>query len=291
MKWIKKCGWLLACALVAVLSIILQVAASAAMVFFYVFFHNGSATQAELTMQAGEWLLDNTISILFAYQVAALFVFGIWYYAAYGRKKRAYDVEEPGTGQIAIIVVMGVLLQIAVSGILSIISYISPDVMADYQNMLEDAGIGEVSVFVMLATVILAPIGEELLCRGIIFRLAKHVSTRFWVANVIQALAFGVIHANLVQGIYAFAFGLILGYLYGKYEHIWVCMLLHGVINFSAAGVDLFWGIFLGIFPDGIPFVILVVVSIIVMVGIGLCLGALGPIEIRKRGGEPWAFM
>lgn len=139
------------------------------------------------------------------------------------------------------IVALGGFLQVFISGMLGIISEIFPDLMKEYAEIMKAAGITDMTVVVFIATVIFAPIGEELLCRGIIFRLAGKVSPKFWVANCIQALAFGIIHANLVQGTYAFFLGAVLGYIYGKYRNIWVCMLLHGAINFSSNYVTYLW--------------------------------------------------
>lgn len=275
MKVFKKFGWFVVCMLVAALSLVVQVLAAFVPAFFYALSHSKEGlTQAEWTMQLSEWMFNNMILVILAYQIVALLLFGIWYYVAYGRKKRPAHIGGPGAKQIGIIVGMGVLMQIVVSGILNIIYTVVPGSLDEYVEMIENAGIGEASVIAMLATVIMAPIGEELLCRGIIFRLARHVSAKFWVANTIQAFAFGLIHANLVQGVYAFAFGLVLGYVYGKYERIWVCMLLHGVINFSASGVDIFWAII----PGGTQLIMQIVVSAIALAGIAFCIKKLGSI-------------
>ena len=62
---------------------------------------------------------------------------------------------------------------------------------------------------------------------------AKRALPRFWMANVFQALMFGIMHMNLIQGIYAFAIGLFLGFLAERYQSILPCVLVHFVVNFS----------------------------------------------------------
>ena len=57
-----------------------------------------------------------------------------------------------------------------------------------------------------------------------------------------QALMFGFFHMNLVQGIYTFALGLLLGYLVEKTGNLLVPIVLHILYN-SVSGV-------LGIFPE-----------------------------------------
>ena len=198
-------------------------------------------TQGQLMELVQETYMANVSWIIVFYQLIGIFVFGLWYYLAYGRKKRPAGAEKPGIKELAMIVALGGFLQVFISGMLGIISEIFPDLMKEYAEIMKAAGITDMTVVVFIATVIFAPIGEELLCRGIIFRLAGKVSPKFWVANCIQALAFGIIHANLVQGTYAFFLGAVLGYIYGKYRNIWVCMLLHGAINFSSNYVTYLW--------------------------------------------------
>lgn len=55
-----------------------------------------------------------------------------------------------------------------------------------------------------------APILEELVFRLIFLRAGRMVMP-FWAANLVQALLFGFYHAFMVQRIYTFALGLIIG--------------------------------------------------------------------------------
>ena len=79
----------------------------------------------------------------------------------------------------------------------------------------------------------LAPIAEEIIFRGITFKLARKFTAKFWIANTIQALMFGIAHGNLVQGTYAFALGLVIGYIYRKFNSLWAAMLAHLTFNFA----------------------------------------------------------
>lgn len=242
----KKTGWFIVALLPAGLSLMLQFGAAIAFMFILSFAiaftrYDAGLSQAQLLTLVQETYMDNLSWVILSYQVIGIFVFGLWYYLAYGKKKRPAGAEKPGIGKLVMIVALGALLQVFISGLLGLIGEIFPDLLEGYYDLMKTAGIMEMTVVTFIATVILAPVGEELLCRGIIFRLAGKVSGKFWVANCIQALAFGIIHANLVQGTYAFFLGIILGYIYGKYRNIWVCMLLHGAINFSANFVDYLW--------------------------------------------------
>ena len=103
---------------------------------------------------------------------------------------------------------------------------------------MENAGISnEMSLILFIYSVILAPIGEELIYRGVTFSIAKQVFP-FWLANIIQALLFGAYHMNLVQGCYAFALGLILAYVCHKGKSIYFSIFLHFLFNLWAAVVS-----------------------------------------------------
>ena len=56
----------------------------------------------------------------------------------------------------------------------------------------------------------------------------------FWVANVLQALAFGVLHMNIIQGSYAFALGILQGWVFWRTGKLGYAMLLHFALNASS---------------------------------------------------------
>lgn len=82
----------------------------------------------------------------------------------------------------------------------------------------------------MLTLGILVPVTEELLYRGIVYnRIRQYIDIR--TALLVSALAFGIFHFNLVQGIYAFVLGLILAGLYEKYHSITAPVMVHMAVN------------------------------------------------------------
>lgn len=228
---------------------------------------SGAISAEEAAEMISRQVMDNIMPMQIAAQVAMLAVFGIWYYFAYGRKKRPESAEKFDGIHIALIVFMGLVLQFGISSVLSLIEGAAPQLLENYNELMELAGLGEMSVPVMIAVAIMAPLSEEVLCRGIIFRLAEKVGSGFWVANIIQALAFGILHGNWVQGIYAFLLGLILGYIYGKYRNIWLCMLLHGAMNLSSFLVEPFYTMF----PEESLMVVFVIVLLVSAAMFALC--------------------
>lgn len=84
-----------------------------------------------------------------------------------------------------------------------------------------------------LAVGIFAPVVEEMVFRGAVLRTLVDMFNRqwHWVAIVLSALLFGVIHMNLAQGLHAFVIGLLLGWMYYRTSSIIPGILLHWINN------------------------------------------------------------
>lgn len=82
----------------------------------------------------------------------------------------------------------------------------------------------------IVATCIGAPLVEELLFRGLVY---KRMRTRFKVipCMIFSSLIFGAVHGNIVQFVYAFLIGLILAFVYEKFKTIWAPIIFHAGAN------------------------------------------------------------
>ena len=80
---------------------------------------------------------------------------------------------------------------------------------------------------------IMVPFAEEIVFRGAIQRVLQNVlgERNRWIAIVVSALIFGIIHFNLAQGLHAFLVGLLLGWLYSKTGSILPGFVFHWVNN------------------------------------------------------------
>lgn len=244
----KKIGWTLVSFLPMAGAMVIQigcsVAASVLISVITMMQQGGQMAADELAVYVSNQILENIIPILMVSQILEILVFGLWYYFAYGKKPRPEGTGKPKLQHILLILVLGLAAQFAISGVLSIVETLAPSLLEKYEQLMEMAGITETTLLSILSTVILAPISEELICRGLVFKLAGKVSPNFWVANIIQALSFGILHANWVQGIYAFALGIVLGLVYRRFQNIWLCMLLHAAMNFSSILVGPYYSLF-----------------------------------------------
>ena len=93
---------------------------------------------------------------------------------------------------------------------------------------LESATGVQTSFSMFLYAAVLAPIGEEILFRGLLLRSFLPFGKKF--AILASAILFGVFHGNVVQSPYAFLVGLVLGYTAVEYSIRWA-IILHMINN------------------------------------------------------------
>lgn len=106
-----------------------------------------------------------------------------------------------------------------------------------YQSVTDTIGLGG---WAILSTVVLAPILEEVLFRGLVLESCRERFGR-GAAVLISALLFGLVHGVPVQMVNAFVIGLILGYVYISTRSLLATILLHAINNgLSYVGLALF---------------------------------------------------
>ena len=84
-----------------------------------------------------------------------------------------------------------------------------------------------------LVVVILGPIVEELIFRGLVYRRMRKYFSNI-PAVIMSSFLFGLIHFNISQGVYAGLIGILLAYIYYKKENIFLCIGYHMGANATA---------------------------------------------------------
>ncbi len=244
----KKAGWLALMVLPVVASLVGQIAIGVLVVILSALSTvlsglGGGLTPEQIQQTILEQSMDGIVFSILVYHVLALLAFGLWYYFGCGRPKPVSPGKVFRGRVVLVTVVMGLLMCIGANALLGAAEYLVPRMIEEYSEMMEMAGIG-VNLFAIIASVLIAPIGEEILCRGLTFHYAgkvvegmKNEKAAFWTANCLQALMFGIMHGNLVQGSYAFLLGLCLGWLRHRYNSLYPAMLAHFVVNFASSFV------------------------------------------------------
>lgn len=94
-----------------------------------------------------------------------------------------------------------------------------------------------------LAVIVIPPIVEEMLFRGVVLQSLKRFGDGF--AVVVSALFFGLYHGNLIQIVFAFLSGLALGFVVVRTGSLLPSILIHCInngISFAVQMVERFYG-------------------------------------------------
>ena len=198
---------------------------------------SGTPQETEMLNQVVTDVMGPTVLVT---HVFLLICFALWYGFGCCRKRNAVITFKNTfrSRNILIIAVIAVGCCYLTNFIMPVAGMFIPEnIMQSYLDLIEAAGFGE-SILPTIAAVLIAPFGEELIFRGVIYHYACNLvgtmpgrRKAFYIANTIQALAFGIFHGNLIQGTYAFLLGLALGYLRERFGSIWASILAHMLIN------------------------------------------------------------
>ena len=101
--------------------------------------------------------------------------------------------------------------------------------LADYKTMFDGINMQ----YLLIGGVIVGPICEEIIFRGIIQEGFIHTYDGP-KAVLYSAIIFGVIHLLPLQVVNAFLAGILLGWIYWKTRSLWIVMILHIINNYIA---------------------------------------------------------
>lgn len=139
---------------------------------------------------------------------------------------RFKNIKIKGIGHLGL---LGVSVSLMLCGILNMLPI--EKWFPDYNKVIDAALNSNPNILViLLITGILIPVFEEVLFRGIIYGELKS-KIPVTAAIIIQAAIFGIYHMNLLQGMYAFAFGIIFALVYEWFGTIWASVTVHIFIN------------------------------------------------------------
>jgi len=180
----------------------------------------------------------NLLLIITAIATMSTVIVGVFWYRNH-KPATDFSLKEVVNGKLILAMAcLGLSLQFLISMCLNAVYPILPqDLTEQYSELMEQLIGGNIwlSLFV---TVILAPLAEELLFRGVTLKKAQEIMP-FMAANILQALLFGIYHMNWIQGVYAFVLGMILGFTAEYFHSVWAAILLHAFVNGSAEVLSL----------------------------------------------------
>jgi membrane protease YdiL (CAAX protease family) len=198
-------------------------------------------------------------------------VFFFWYHYEISGEVRGRIHNLFTVKYISLFILLGIGCQLFFTGIMTLIKPFFTEVFSEYSEVLENLTAGN-QIIVLLLMIVIAPVSEELIFRGVILHRANKIFS-FMYANILQALFFGLYHGNIVQGIYAALIGFLLGAAYYKFRTIYASILLHVIINASS--------LLMILIPDRLMSYIIIILSGGAFMVISLLL-----IDLRKVSGD-----
>lgn len=110
----------------------------------------------------------------------------------------------------------------------------SEDVGETFTNLFS----GKISLIgSFISAVIIAPVAEEILCRGIILKgFLNNYSAKS--AIILSALIWGILHLNIWQFVGAFLAGIFIGWIFFKTKSILACIWIHAINNGIGIGIN-----------------------------------------------------
>ena len=199
--------------------------------------------------EPGTASVNQGIFNLFRY-ILSFTVFGFWYSRIKSSSFFDEDYRKRLRSQlhpvlIILMLILGFAIQICTDGVLYILSKQFPESMESYNSLMAEF-LGAKSVLFIITAIFMAPIVEELIFRGLILHYCRlftgsdkdqlenrNYTLYLIIANLLQALFFGLYHGNWIQGTYAFIFGILLGFIAIKTDSLMISTLLHIIINGS----------------------------------------------------------
>lgn len=223
----------------AALLIVMQIVAAIPVTVVYIFLHSFRSMLAgrpDLAWSIDlEAVLNDTLMPSYILYVILTF-FAAWIIHAIFRRKFFERLSFNRTSflYIAVSFLAGCSLQMPISFIITLLENtgIAPDIFEQYSDHIEQLMNNQNLLLQVIAIGILAPFIEEIIFRGLILNtLKKNIPVP--AAIIIQALLFGIVHLNVVQGTYAFLVGILMGVIAVWFDSLFVSISLHMGMNLS----------------------------------------------------------
>jgi membrane protease YdiL (CAAX protease family) len=188
----------------------------------------------------GTSLSDHATEALLSFGTSALllvFAVILWRGLPAHERRAAVALKHSARGAVGLGVTIGIGLVIGAGAIIVLGSTIDPVVERRLDEVEEIGTVPWQIVLTVIAVVVLAPLGEELLFRGLLLRaLVRRM--RFWPAAIISALLFAAAHADSYllwpRAVALVGTGVVLAWLY-RWRGYWASVTAHATVNTVAA--------------------------------------------------------
>lgn len=222
-----------------------------------------------------EYMMSNAMLVMLVSNLLCLPLF-VFLYVRQRKGHPRTTISSLRGSDIGLIFVVSVLANFVISSFMEAFNIVQ--YFPDYELLMQSLSGG--SLWIQLLSVgLVAPVIEEFLLRGVVFgRLRAYM--KLLPALLIQALIFGLLHMNILQGLYAFVIALLFGYIYAKYGRLLLCILAHIAFNMTSI---VFAAIMEGLQIDVSPWPILAVSAL--LLAVAHCLMVKRPWAVERYEG------
>jgi len=211
----------------------------------YAVAHGGMITDRDTMIIADlvmERLLEQTMLLSIISGIVTVIILLIFFAVRRKNLFKEIRLKKLSVGNAILCVIFGLGLNFAVSFIIGIIPF--PESWVDsYIELSGQVTYGSTALMI-IATVIIAPIAEEIIFRGLVFTRLRRVLPQV-VAVILASAAFGIVHGNIIWFIYTFILALVINFVYIRYQSLLASILLH--FGFNAAGT------MMSFIPEDVP--------------------------------------
>lgn len=189
----------------------------------------GLSYEQELEMLNTALYRDGNLLMLLIDALLILIIV-LWFLLRKRPLLQSMGLKRTRLSSVALAVVAGIGLSCVLNVVMMIVSILFPGLMGDYNETMELTYNMQDFLLYALAGVVGAPLIEELFFRHLTTgRLARSMPR--WVAILLMAVVFGIVHEHPVQWVYAGLLGIVMACIYFAYDSIWVSIAFHAGFN------------------------------------------------------------
>lgn len=188
--------------------------------------------------------------------------FALWCLVLDERKRGLWKQKKPTVPVSAIVILwlftatFGQIASMAIS--LMGLNSMFPEYSEQVELLME----GQPFWLILLSVGILAPIAEELIFRGLVYRRVREYTNVKW-GILLSSLIFGLYHGNMIQFIYAAIMGAVFAWLYEKTGRLKVPIMAHMAANIWSVALSSLLGTTTEV---GIFFIFFLVMELVVAI-------------------------
>ena len=207
-----------------------QLITSLVVQIIYIASRGGAVSEKEL----GQFIENNTIEIVLASNAILIILIALISKIRKKTLSENCDVCPIGSGYFTT-TIMGISSQFAISVVLTfMIAYrLFPESWINNYMSAPMTTTNASMLIKVLSMGIIAPIAEEIVFRGCIQK-SFNESMPKWAGIILTSFIFAVMHGYEIQVIYAFIFGILISWIYSRFDSIVPTILFHIAFNMTS---------------------------------------------------------